>query len=209
MLPRRIVLRLLAAAFVLAAVRSMATILAGGGPPPDGDSLKSECYLYAEVAGTHPAKILTTCPGGQRPPCYSSKFLVCTDGDPTCDQDGTCNGVCVFRARVCTRLPPPTPPQPPVCTSPPALKSIKLNRGCPLTPPATLTGSVCGAFVDFDVPLRGSAKRRASSVRCVARGRALAGVRPPVDVDVYSFRCTPCSSSASAALLPLEPAAGD
>ena len=105
MLPRWIVIPLLAAAFVLAAVRSMATILAGGGPLPDGDSLKSECYLYAEVAGTHQAKMLTTCPlKGQQPPCYSSKFLVCTDGDPTCDQDRTCNGVCVFRARVCTQI---------------------------------------------------------------------------------------------------------
>jgi hypothetical protein len=43
----------------------------------------------------------------------------------------------------------------------------------------------------------------------MARGRALPGVHPPVDVDIYSFRCTPCSSRACAALLPLEPAAGD
>ena len=62
------------------------------------------------------------------------------DGDPTCDQDGTCNGVCVFRERVCTRLPPPTPPQPPPSTSPPARKSIRLKRRCPLTPPPTHTG---------------------------------------------------------------------
>src|SRR5262249_35605721 len=79
------VLPLVAAAVVLAAVRSMATTLAGGGPLPDGSPLPADCFVYSEIPGNHPARALSTCPPGQSAPCFSAKFFDCTAGDPTCD----------------------------------------------------------------------------------------------------------------------------
>ena len=165
---RSIVLPAVAAGLVVAAVASRASTLPGGGPLPDGDSGAVDCYVYAEAAGTHAVT--------------NAKYLVCTDGDPTCDQDGACNGTCRFRARVCTRLAGVTG-----CTAPPSLDSLKLNRRCPLEPPTNLTGSVCGAFVDFDVALKGRSKRRRA--RCESRAAAPRSVSKRTDTDVFVFTC--------------------
>jgi len=178
---RSIVLPLLAAAVVLVAVRSMATTMAGGGPLPNGSALNADCFVYAEFIGNHPVK--------------DTKFLQCADGDPTCDQDGTCNGTCVFRARICFGLKGQT-----ACTPPPLIDSLKLNHRCPLLPPATLQGSACGAFVNFDV--RRGTKQKPRRRRCTARAKAATSVGRRVDQDVYVFSCRPCSS-ASPAILPL------
>jgi hypothetical protein len=40
----------------IVAVRSFATILPGGGPLPDGDSVRTDCYVYAELAGSLPVR---------------------------------------------------------------------------------------------------------------------------------------------------------
>jgi hypothetical protein len=179
---RPIVLPLLAAAVVLVSVQSMATTMAGGGPLPDGNALNADCFVYADVAGNHPVK--------------DTKFLQCADGDPTCDQDGTCNGTCVFTARICFGLKGQT-----ACTPPPLLDSVKLNHRCPLTPPTTLQGSACGAFVTFSVPR--ATKQRPGRRRCTARAKAATSVSGRVDNDVYVFKCRPCASSPSGALLKL------
>jgi hypothetical protein len=181
---RSLVLPVVAGGLMVATVASRATILPGGGPQPDGDGPFVDCYVYAEAVGSHAAT--------------NSKYLVCTDGDPTCDQDRSCNGTCRFRARVCTRLRGVAG-----CESPPSLASLKLNQRCPLERPANLTGSVCGAFVDFDVALRGRAKRR--HTRCVSRAAAPQSVSKRTDSDVFVFTCVApkggCPSSPSGALL--------
>jgi hypothetical protein len=178
---RSVLLPILAAAVVLAAVRVLASTLVGGGPLPDGSSVRTDCYLYAEAVGTRPVNNL--------------KYLVCPDGDPTCDQDATCNGHCSFRARVCTGL-----TNQPFCSPPPALASLRLNRRCPLEPPATLSGSTCGAFVDFQVATKGGGRRRGRR-RCTGSARAAASVSARVDLDVFVFTCAPCGSSPQGALL--------
>jgi hypothetical protein len=179
-----IVLPLLASAVVLVAVRSMATTLAGGGPLPNGSALNADCFVYAEVAGNHPVKNL--------------KFLQCADGDPTCDQDATCNGTrlhraCLLRPEGCgsVRL-----------HSPPLLDSVHLNHRCPLPAPTSLQGSACGAFVTFSVPR--ATRTRPGRRRCTARAKAATSVSGRVDHDVYVFRCLPCVSSPSAAILALK-----
>jgi len=183
---RSIVLPALAGGLMIAAVTSRATTLPGGGPPPNGDSPFTDCYVYAEAVGSHPVK--------------DSKYLICTDGDPTCDQDGSCNGSCRFRARVCLRLTGVAG-----CESPPSLESLKLNKSCKLEPPANLTGSACGAFVDFDVALKGPNKRRSARSRCTSRAAAPASVSNRTDTDVFVFRCVAqkgtCGSSPSSAFL--------
>ena len=205
---RSIVLPLLGAAVVLVAVRSMATTLAGGGMPPDGNALNADCFVYADVAGTHATRLISTsasqCPKNQPPPCFSAKYLDCADGDPTCDQDATCNGVCVFKARICLGLPAKPATNvggKPVCIPPPSLDSLKLNHRCPLPPPATLQGSACGAFVTFNV--RRSTKLHPRRQRCTAHATAPTSVSGRVDNDVYVFKCLPCASSPSAAILQL------
>jgi hypothetical protein len=202
-----IVMPMLAAGLVLVAVRGLASTLAGGGPLPNGGNLPSDCYVYADVAGTLAPS--------------TAKFLRCTDGDPTCDQDRACNGTCLFRARVCMGLTsktrctnPPcpqsptvcdTPPCPPVCQPPPSLDTLVLNQRCPLEPPTSLVGSACGAFVEFPVALRGAAKGKPGRTRCRARGVAPAGTRPRSDTDVFFFVCEPpeggCPASPSGAFL--------
>jgi hypothetical protein len=192
---RSIVLPAMAGGLVVAAVASRASTLPGGGPLPEGDSPFVDCYVYAEAAGSHAVT--------------NAKYLVCTDGDPTCDQDGSCNGTCRFRARVCTRLAGVSG-----CTAPPSLASLKLNRRCPLEPPANLTGSVCGAFVDFDVALKGRSQRRRARARCVSRAtaggvrsgrRGPASVSRSADTDVFVFTCVPpkggCPASPSGAFV--------
>jgi hypothetical protein len=167
---------------VVAAVASRAATFQGGGPLPNGNAQAADCYIYAEYSGT------------QAPD--RSKYLVCTDGDPACDLDGACNGSCRFQARVCTRLAGVQG-----CEAPESLASLRVNSRCPLQPPATLTGSVCGAFVEFDVPLQGRNQQRRGRTRCTASGTAPAGVRPRTDVDVYVFACAPCAPSPSGAFL--------
>jgi hypothetical protein len=157
----------------IVAVRSFATILPGGGPLPDGDSVRTDCYVYAELVGTLAVR--------------QDKYIDCTDGDPTCDRDRTCNNSCRFRARICTHEPGASH-----CTAPHSLDSLHVNRRCPLEVPGSLTGSVCGAFVDFDVPLKqGGGKPHPARVRCMSRGKAPAGVKPRTDRDVFVFTCLP------------------
>jgi len=179
---RSIVLPLLAATLVLVAARSMATTIAGGGPLPNGNRLNADCIAFAEAAGNHPVK--------------DAKFLQCNDGDPTCDQDATCNGTCVFRARICFGLKGQT-----TCTPPPLLDSLRLNKHCPLTPPTSLQGSACGAFVTFDV--RRGTKQQPRRRRCMAHAKAATSVSGRVDKDVYVFACLPCATSAGSAILEL------
>jgi hypothetical protein len=162
-------------------VRSFATILPGGGPLPHGSSVRTDCFVYAEMQGTLAVR--------------QDKYIDCTDGDPTCDRDGQCNGSCTFRARICTGQPDPSH-----CTYPHVLDSLHINKQCPMTGPATLTGSVCGAFVDFDVPLTRKGGRR--NLRCQASARAEASVRPRLDRDVFVFSCLPRTGPC-----PVQPAA--
>src|SRR4030095_8262167 len=98
---------------IVVAAASRASTLQGGGPQPNGDSPYVDCYTYANTVGSHAVT--------------NSKYLVCTDGDPTCDQDGSCNGTCRFRARLClglTGVAGRTPPPPP--------RGPELNQRCAL-----------------------------------------------------------------------------
>jgi hypothetical protein len=163
------------------AVRSFATIFSGGGPLPNGSALGSDCYAYAEFRGTLAVR--------------QEKYVNCADGDPTCDLDGVCNGRCEFQARICTGQPGATQ-----CTKPHSLARLHVSRRCPLLPPSTLTGSACGAFVDFAVPLKQGGRRR-GRVRCAARATAPQGVKPRTDQDVFVFACLPCGASPNGAFV--------
>jgi len=183
----------LVAAGILVAAGSSGSLIPGGGPLPNGDSPFTDCFVYADAAGT-------LAPTNQ-------KFFVCEDGDATCDQDGACNGSCLFTARMCTGLSGSSATQAMVagCQAPPTLDSLRVNRRCPLEPPAELTGSACGAFVTFQVDLKGRRQRGRNRARCTARARGAFNGRRQTDSDVYVFTCVPrpggCAASPSGAFV--------
>ena len=175
---------LISAASAVAAVTS-GSIIPGGGPLPLGDAPFTDCYIYVRTNGT-----LT--PNNQ-------KYFVCEDGDPTCDQDRQCDGACTFNAALCEGLAGSSAAQAMVAGS---------AKGCPLDAPTDLGGSACGAFVTFQVELKGNRQQRVNRSRCTARARATVDGKKRVDSDVYVFTCIPgCQGSPSGAFL--EGTAGD
>src|SRR2546430_14594854 len=61
------------------------TTVPGGGQP------KSDCYVVLDASGSGAFTAPST--------------VTCTDGDPSCDQDGACNASCTFRVRPCVNQP--------------------------------------------------------------------------------------------------------
>jgi hypothetical protein len=184
-----------AAAMIAAAAVTSGALIPGGGPLPLGDSPATDCFVYARAAGT----LVPT----------NQKFFVCQDGDATCDQDRTCNGACVFTAQVCTGLSGSSATGAMVsasCETPPAYDRVRVNEACPLDAPTDLTGSACGAFVTFQVELKGRRQQKRSRSRCTARAAATVDGRRRTDSDVYVFTCEPgCQASPSGAFLETAP----
>jgi hypothetical protein len=72
----------------LAGADSSFTRFAGGG------AARTDCMLVTDVAGV-----------------ARGRTARCTDGDPTCDADGTANGACVLRVRLCLDATDPSIPR--------------------------------------------------------------------------------------------------
>ncbi len=116
----------------------------------------------------------------------------CTDGD-SCDADGATNGVCVFRIKGCVNLVEAG------CTQRP-IKKVRFvaphsKDKVSLTPISGSTSSVCGAFVDFHVPLKKKGKK--AGFRKI-NASASADVKPAgqnKDSDKIKFTCNPCPSA--------------
>jgi hypothetical protein len=138
---------LTATALIGVAARGFATVLGKGNP-------KTECYLVFDGV---------TAPAG-------SNRVSCVDGDPDCDHDGACNDSCQFQIQACINRPGVAG-----CTPPAALKKLKTKPR--LTPPASLTGSACGALTDVTVAISAKAKRKGKPGK--ARIRATAAALPP------------------------------
>ena len=193
---RTVTVPAVAAVLIAVAAVTSGSVIPGGGPLPLGDAPFTDCYLYVRTNGT-----LT--PNNQ-------KFFVCEDGDPTCDQDRQCDGACTFSAALCEGLAGSSAAQAMVagCEPPPGLDRLHLSKGCPLDAPEDLGGSACGAFVTFQVELKGSRQQRVNRRRCTARARATVDGKKRVDSDVYVFTCMPgCQGSPSGAFI--EGTAGD
>ena len=75
--------------------------------------LRLFAFIAVTVLAAAPAGALVSGGGSPRTDCYAtfegvagsngSNEVVCVDGDPTCDFDGMCNGVCHFDVTVCAR----------------------------------------------------------------------------------------------------------
>ena len=132
----------------------------GGGP------VRTDCMLVTDVAGVtgiHAAR--------------------CVDGDPACDDDGTVNGTCVFRVRLCLDAVDPTEPRcktdvvTEVESPVPDLETALAALAMPVATPGT-----CTATVPVGVA------RRGARGRLVVRARARMG-SGHADTDRVALVC--------------------
>jgi hypothetical protein len=151
--------------FVLVALGSPAgaVLIPGGGPP------RSDCYLEFDVQARE----------------LSARIAECTDGDPTCDLDGACDGGCRFGVAVCLNqhdpsLPNCTPPFPPTGL----LRVQERGRDQVGLRIPDFASSACGAFVSVDTP----ASRRKRTGRRI-RTLAISPERPARDRDLLRLVC--------------------
>ena len=140
-----------------------AVLISGGGPP------RSDCYLEFDVQAHQ----------------LSARVAECTDGDPTCDVDGACDGQCRIGVAVCLNqrdpdLPNCTPPFPPTGL----LRVIERGRDQVGLRIPDFASSACGAFVSVDVP----ASRHRQAGRRI-RAVALSPDRPRRDRDLIRLVC--------------------
>src|SRR5262245_42898321 len=127
------------------------TCVPGGGPA------KTDCLV--EFDGLAPASA-------------DAKRLVCEDGDPTCDTDGSVNGSCRFLVRACFNVADPALPQ---CT-PTDVASFSLKNPEPgkkghdsqvaaliaTVPEFPIVDAVCSDTVPVYLTLKGKKKFKAT-----------------------------------------------
>jgi hypothetical protein len=165
---------------------------------PGNGKADSNCYADLDIDGTDGASI-----------DYEKKSTVysCVDGS-ACDLDGACNGECKFHFGVCINVPGVEG-----CTPPGMLQSMKAKGNVTGVKGASgkvvidasqlLEGSVCGAYVDAIVPLKGKAsKPKAGKAKVKLKAKAPKGTKPRKDSDKYDLVCEPapggCGSSSGA-----------
>lgn len=131
---------------------------------PGGGKSAADCYAELDVQGAG-----------------ASTKVVCTDGDPACDTDGQCQGVCTFAVGLCLN-------QTNVdgCV-PKALKKPVKVSGAPLSVlTATDASPICGPSSDVAVALKGRKKKRGKkriTVTVVVTGK------PGRDRDRITLTC--------------------
>ncbi|HWP65759.1 MAG TPA: CehA/McbA family metallohydrolase [Candidatus Limnocylindria bacterium] len=150
---------------------------------PGGGRAKTDCLV--EYQGVAPAT-----PGAKR--------LVCEDGDPACDTDGSANGSCRFLVRACFNV---VDPALPTCV-PSDVATFELRNPAPgkkghdpqlaalaAATPALPTGeAVCSAQVPVYVTLGGQKRFKARTRKLRSLARASDGRKDP---DKLAFTCKP------------------
>jgi len=175
------------------AMRAAADIVPGNGKDD------SNCYADLDIDDTGGATIE-----------YETKSTVysCVDGS-ACDLDETCNGECKFHFRVCINVPDREG-----CTPPGTLEKLKAKGSVTGVKGSggkivlegieeLLTGTVCGAFVDAIVPLKGNESNpKSGKAKVKLDAKAEKGVKPRKDKDKYDLVCEPapggCPSASGA-----------
>ena len=144
-----------------------AVLLPGGGPP------RSDCYVEFDVKG-----------GSQ----LGIRGVECTDGDPTCDFDGACDGNCRFDVAVCLNQRDPDLPN---CTAPfppsALLRAAERGQGQAGLAFPSFASSACGAFVGVDTPVLKARRRPGRRIKTLA----VSPTRPRRDVDLMKLFCRP------------------
>jgi cysteine-rich repeat protein len=100
-----------------------------------GGSIRHGCQVEWEVANASGTLTRSGLP---------TRAQSCTDGDPACDADGTSDGECRFRARVCLRVDDPRLPE----CQPAALEYVSVRAPRPLSPGDATEAANASALVD-------------------------------------------------------------
>ena len=154
------------------------------GRIPGGGKSTSDCYAEFDVTGGGP-----------------SNKISCTDGDPACDTDFACDGVCTFKARLCVNQTDITG-----CTSTALKKAPKVTKNL-LTVP-TFTSAACGPFANITVKLKGKKKNKKGTFKMITTAISASG-KPPKDKDTLIFSCLPrtgaCPTTTTTTLPPPPP----
>jgi len=169
-----------------------AVVLPGNGP------VESDCYVGLDIGSATGAVVDVT--------SKKKVTVTCTDGDP-CDLDGACNGTCVSSVGICINLagvegctPPGTLDK---ASGKGKVKGVKGSGGkVVIEVPQLLEGSVCGAFIDVNTPIKTTKKGDKpgkASVKLAAT--APKGTKPRKDNDKFELICNPCAASASGAFI--------
>jgi len=166
---------------LLAATSAAATLclLVGAGAAVAAESAANDCLIGIEDQND---AVITTSP------------QTCTDGDPSCDADGAANGTCQFKIKGCINIPNTAG-----CTARPIKKLKFVTQGSKglisISPVSGQASSVCGAFVNFPVPLKGKNHTKPGKRKIIATVQA--DVKPRgqnKDKDKILFQCNPCTS---------------
>jgi hypothetical protein len=154
-----------------------------GGPSAKPNQIASDCYAELDVTALSSTTVTYNKKG--------APTVACNDGG-ACDQDGEINGECVIRTGTCIN-------QSNVegCTPPASLTSLKatgkasgVKGKISIEVPQLLEGSVCGAFVDFTIPLKKDGTQPGKGT-ITLKGKAPKGTKPGSDSDKVTFICNP------------------
>jgi hypothetical protein len=150
-----------AVALLLIGAPVRATLIEGEGNP------KSNCYAEFDVDGG-------TISGNNH------NKVTCTDGDPSCDTDGACDGACTFKVRLCVNQ-----TNIPACMPAPLKKTPhSLNIQGPKT---TGSEAACGDFASVIVK-KVSAKKKTARRTLKVVANATSG-KPKNDTDHLFLIC--------------------
>ena len=174
------------------ATRAAADIVPGNG------KADSNCYAELEIAEASEGTVeLET----------KATVFSCVDGS-ACDLDGACNGSCTFNVGVCINVAGVDG-----CTPPGVLESMKAKGNVTgvkgesgkivIDTEQLLVGSVCGAYVNAVVPLKGNENNpKPGKAKVKLDAKAEKGIKPRKDKDKYDLVCEPapggCASASGA-----------
>src|SRR5215510_11040632 len=158
---KRLMAPALALTLVLLGVPSFATLIEGEGNP------KANCYVEFDVDGGALSG-------------HNGNKVTCTDGDPTCDHDGACDGTCTFRIRLCVNQTNISQCMAATLKKTPHTRNIQ-------GPTTTGTEAKCGDFANVAVKKVTAKKKTARSILKVV-ANATTG-KPKNDTDHLFLIC--------------------
>lgn len=130
---------------------------------------KTGCYAEFDVAGATDTK----------------NHQMCTDGDPTCDTDGQCQGTCTFFIQLCVNQTNVTG-----CTPSAFKKPVRVKGHLLPVPVTTGTEAACGDAMPITVPLKTRGKKKIAGTRKL-EVRANTSGSPPREKAFLFLKCLP------------------
>lgn len=103
----------------------------------------------------------------------------CTDGDPACDTDGSCDGSCEFLVQLCLDR----------CAQPRTVERVRVTGATLDLPPLPATTPSCGGYAS--VVTRKKKGKKPKAGKAVVRLAAFANGKPKVDRDKLVLVCKP------------------